>query len=254
MQTTQLISKHSRSADNSLDFKIDGPGFTAGFFSDELGGTMRHTILFSAIALSAFTGMAGCKVVKNPDPNAAGEAEAALTDKERMAIYAREIWDTDVIPTVAAHLVPLEELRSALAKDIDSAGNAHGLRPEGEANPWNFAVSGTGTVIEAKTKSRAAKLHLDTVGDGKVDVTLQLGPIVRGTTLRDAMPFLLFSNFRDQIEFAKLGNGLNAMAHERLTIPQGDVVGQTVTFEGMFTFKDLGSTLEVVPTAMTVGE
>lgn len=215
---------------------------------------MRHTILFSAIALSALTATAACKVVKNVDPNDASEAEAALTDEERMAIYAREIWDTDVMPTVTAHLVPLDELRSALAQDVDAAGDAHGLRPEGEANPWNFAISGTGTIIEAKTESRAAKLHLDTDGDGEIDVTLQLGPIVRGTTLRDAMPFLLFSDFRDQIEFAKLGNGLNAMAHERLTIPEGDLVGQTVAFEGMFTFRDLNSTLEVVPTAMTVGE
>lgn len=215
---------------------------------------MRHSILISVIAFCAITATSGCKVIKNVDPDDAGEIEAALTDEERMATYAREIWDTEVIPTVAAHLVPLNELRTTLARDVDAAGEAHGLRPEGEANPWNFAIIGTGTVIEAKTKSRAAKLHLDTVGDGEIDVTLQLGPIVRGTTLRDAMPFLLFSNFRDQIEFAKLGNGLNAMAHERLTIPQGDLVGQSVTFEGMFTFKDLDSTLEVVPTAMTVGD
>lgn len=215
---------------------------------------MRHTTLFSAVALSAFTVLTACKVVKNVDPNSASETEAALTDEESMAIYAREIWDTDVLPTVTTHLVPLDELRNALARDVDAAGDAHGMRPEGEANPWNFAISGAGTVIEANTESRAAKLQLDTDADGESDVTLQLGPIVRGTTLRDAMPFLRFSDFRDQIEFAKLGNGLNAMAHERLTIPEGNLVGKTVTFEGMFTFKDLNATLEVVPTAMTVGE
>ena len=49
-----------------------------------------------------------------------------MTDEERMAIYAREIWDTDVMPTVTAHLVPLNELRSALAQDVDAAGDAHG--------------------------------------------------------------------------------------------------------------------------------
>jgi predicted lipoprotein len=198
--------------------------------------------------------MTGCKVVKNPDPNDAGEASTTLTDEERMAAYAREIWDTDVIPTVAQYLVPLDQLRGALAQDVDVAGETYGLRPDGEANPWNFAVSGTGTIVEANTESRAAKLHLDTDSDGEIDVTLQLGPIVRGTTLRDAMPFLLFSNFRDQIEFAKLGNGLNAMAHERLAIPEGDLVGQSVSFEGVFTFKDLSTTFEVVPTALSIVE
>jgi predicted lipoprotein len=215
---------------------------------------MRQKFLFYTLAFSALTLATGCKIVKNVDPNDASEIEAALTDQERMAIYAREIWDSDVLPTVTSHLVPLAELRAALATDVEAAGKAHGLRPEGEANPWNFAVSGSGVVIEAKTKSRAAKLQVDTDADGKADVTLQLGPIVRGTTLRDAMPFLLFSNFRDQIEFAKLGGGLNAMAHERLTIPDADITGQTVSFEGMFTFKNLTSKFEVVPTALTYGE
>jgi predicted lipoprotein len=215
---------------------------------------MRQTIVFSVMAFSALLNLTGCKVVKNVDPNSEAEVEAALTDAERMAIYAREIWDTEVLPTVTTHLVPLDALRTSLAQDVEAAGAAHGLRPEGEANPWNFAISGTGVIIEAKTASRAAKLHLDTTGDGDIDVTVQLGPIVRGTTLRDAMPFLLFSNFRDQIEFAKLAGGLNAMANERLTIPEGDLVGQTVSFEGMFTFKDLTSTLEVVPTQLSFGQ
>lgn len=212
---------------------------------------MRRSHLFSAMALGALVATTGCKVVKNVDPNSESEIEAALTDAERMAIYARDIWDEKVLPTVAQHLVPLTDLRRALAQDEEAAGAAHGLRPEGEANPWNFAISGAGTIIEAKTKSRAAKLQVDTDADGVADVTLQLGPIVRGTTLRDAMPFLLFSNFRDQIEFAKLAGGLNSMAHERLTIPEGELTGQTVTFEGMFTFKNLTSKLEVVPTALS---
>jgi predicted lipoprotein len=171
-----------------------------------------------------------------------------------MAIYAREIWDKDVLPTIDAHLVPLDTLRGALAANVDAAGAAHGLRPEGEANPWNFAIRGAGVIVEARTKSRAAKLQVDTDADGAADVTIQLGPIVRGTTLRDAMPFLLFSNFRDQIEFAKLGGGLNAMAHERLTIPEGDLIGRSVSFEGVFTFTNLTSKFEVVPTALTFGQ
>jgi predicted lipoprotein len=215
---------------------------------------MRQALLFSAIAFSTLLVTAGCKVVKNVDPNSESEMEAALTDAERMAIYAREIWDKDVLPTIDAHLVPLDTLRGALAANVDAAGAAHGLRPEGEANPWNFAIRGAGVIVEARTKSRAAKLQVDTDADGAADVTIQLGPIVRGTTLRDAMPFLLFSNFRDQIEFAKLGGGLNAMAHERLTIPEGDLIGRSVSFEGVFTFTNLTSKFEVVPTALTFGQ
>ncbi len=214
---------------------------------------MRTSILFSAVATSIVLGTAGCKIVKNPDPNATQETAEQQTDEARMAAYAREIWDAQVLPAVAEHLVPLSDLRTALAKDVDAAGAAHGMRPEGEANPWNFAVSGSGVIIVAKTASRAAKLQLDTDDDGKADVTVQLGPVVRGTAIRDAMPFLDFSNFRDQIEFAKLAGGLNAMAHENLSVPEGDLVGMTATFEGVFTYKNLTSSPEVVPTALSIG-
>lgn len=219
------------------------------------GDVMRHTILISALAFGLLSATAGCKVVKNPDPNSASETEANLTDEERMAVRAGEIWDPQVIPAVAAKLVPLADLRAALAADADAAGQAHGLRPEGEANPWNFAVSGSGVIIKGKLKSRAAKLQVDTTGDGEADVTVQLGPVIRGTALRDAMPFIIFTDFRDQIEFAKLAGGLNALAHERLTLPapETDVVGQTVTFEGVFTYQSPSKKPEVVPTALSFG-
>lgn len=214
---------------------------------------MRHSLTNLLLAMCVLLGMASCKIIKNPDPNSAEEVESQQTDEARMAKYAREIWDTKVLPAVAEKLVNITELRTLLKQDVDAAGKAHGLRPEGEANPWNFAVSGTGKIIEAKTKSRAAKLQVDTDADGVADVTVQLGPVVRGTAIRDAMPFLIFTDFRDQIEFAKLAGGLNAMAHERLTFPKGDAVGLTVSFEGIFTFKNLNSKPEVVPTSLSFG-
>ncbi|WP_417258021.1 DUF2291 family protein [Celeribacter sp.] len=215
---------------------------------------MRHTILVSTMACGLLISAAGCKIVENPDPNSASETEAAQSDEVRMANYAREIWEAQVLPAVAQKLVPITELRAQMEQDADAAGQAHGMRPEGEANPWNFAVSGSGVIVEAKTQSRAAKLQVDTDADGEADVTVQLGPVIRGTAIRDAMPFLSFTDFRDQIEFAKLAAGLNAMAHEGITIPEGDVVGQTVTFEGVFTYKNATTRPEIVPTALTFGD
>lgn len=214
---------------------------------------MRHTFLIPALAFGLATATAGCKIVENPDPNSATEVEANQTDEVRMAAYARDVWDAQVLPTVTNNLVPISDLRAAQAQDPEAAGQAHGLRPEGEANPWNFAVSGSGIVVEAKLKSRAAKLQIDTDADGVADLTVQLGPVIRGTALRDAMPFLTFTDFRDQIEFAKLAGGLNAMAHERLEIPdpETDVTGQTVSFEGVFSYKNATTKPEIVPTILT---
>jgi predicted lipoprotein len=216
---------------------------------------MRYKILFSALAIGWITTASGCKIVTNPDPNAASETEANQTDEMRMGHYAREIWTSQVLPAVTQHIVPLTDLRAAHSTDEAAAGQAYGMRPEGESNPWNFAVRGTGVIVEANLKSRAAKLQIDTDADGTADITVQLGPIIRGTALRDAMPFIIFTDFRDQIEFAKLARGLNAMAFEGLALPDPDtdIVGQTVTFEGVFTYQNATSKPEIVPTALTFG-
>jgi predicted lipoprotein len=231
--------------------KIWGPPLQGGLL---LGGVrMRRTLHISVFLLSSLVALGGCKIVKNPDPGAAGQAQEAQTDQARMAALAREIWEPKVLPAVAALLAPLDDVRAALAQDVDAAGAKYGYKPVGEASAWNFGVTGTGVIVETKMKSRAAKLQVDTVGDGKADVTIQLGPIIRGTALRDAMSFLSFSDFRDQIEFAKLAGALNAMAHENLTIPTEDPIGKTVTFSGIYTFKDVETRPEIVPTDLSFG-
>ncbi len=214
---------------------------------------MRHALRLSAILLGSFAALSACKVVKNAAPADADQAQEEQTDEVRMANYAREIWEPKVLPAVADLLAPLSDLRLALAKDVDAAGEKYGYKPEGEASAWNFAVSGSGVVVETKMQSRAAKVQVDTDGDGEADVTVQLGPIIRGTSLRDSMSFLSFTDFRDQIEFAKLARGLNAMAHEGLEIPQQDPLGEIVTFEGVYTFKNVESRPEIVPTVLTFG-
>ncbi|TFF27226.1 DUF2291 family protein [Jiella endophytica] len=197
--------------------------------------------------------LSGFTIVWDKPASEAGSKAAPQTDEARMAAYADANWQDKVVPVIEAHLVPLAKLRGELAGGADKAGAAYGLRPEGEANPWNFAVSGEGKIVKAKLKSRAAKLEVDTDDDGKGDVTIQLGPVIRGTALRDAMPFIDFTDFRDQIEFAKLANALNDVAHAHLSLPESDPTGQTARFEGVFTLRGDAGTIELVPTKLSIG-
>ncbi len=65
-------------------------------------------------------------------------------------------------------------------------------------------MAGTGKIVVANLDTRARTVGLDTDGDGAADVTVQLGPVIKGSALRDVAPFYNFDDFRDQIEFAKL--------------------------------------------------
>ncbi|MER0237416.1 DUF2291 domain-containing protein [Fulvimarina sp. MAC8] len=214
---------------------------------------MGRAFLRIVCVIAALTPLSGFTIVWDEPQPADGAAPVATTDEERMNAYAAEVWDAQVLPVVSEHVVPLTKLRSALASNTDETGKEFGLRPKGEANPWNFVVSGEGQVLKSKLDSRAAKLEVDTDGDGKGDVTLQLGPIIRGTAIRDAMPFISFTDFRDQIEFAKLANGLNGEAHAHIQMPQEDPIGKSVSFVGVFTLRGSAESVELVPIEFEIG-
>lgn len=208
----------------------------------------------AALALTlGLTGLAGCKIVKNPEPGSEAANAATATpanDAERMAKVAAEMFAARIVPYVAAEAVEIATLRQALAAGLEPAGAAHGHRPPSEGSPWNFLVKGQGRVVKADTAARAAKLELDTDADGAADLVVQLGPVIKGTALRDAADFIVFTDFRDQIEFAKLARALNDEAHKALALPEGDLTGKNLAFEGALTLRSAGDAQALVPTAL----
>lgn len=191
-----------------------------------------------ALACVAAIGLTACKVIKNPEPGAATEiASGEAGDDARIAALLDATLDSQLLPLIQAKATDSAALRTAILAGLDAAGTTYGNRGAGEGAAWNFAVKGQGQVIEANLKSRARTAGLDIDGDGKADLTLQLGPVVKGTSLRDVAPIYDFNDFRDQIEFAKLGRAINDRVAVVLTLPEGDLVGQMIGFTGAVTLK-----------------
>lgn len=190
-------------------------------------------------ALMLALAVPACKIVKNPPEGQTSAAETAgeAGDDGRIAALLDQTLTTRLLPHVQSVAQPVAALRAAITAGLDAAGTAHGHRGAGEGAAWNFAVTGTGTVVEANLSSRARKAMLDTDGDGKADLTLQLGAVIKGTALRDIAPFYDFNDFRDQIEFAKLGRAINDRVSAALTLPEGDLTGRMVQFTGVFDVK-----------------
>lgn len=200
------------------------------------------------LGLSLAVALGACKIVPNPEPGSAGAA--TQTDETRMAARAGEVYASQIVPYVTRKAIDLSTLSQSLKGGLDAAGKAHGIRPQAEGSAWNFLVRGQGTVVEANRKSRAATMALDTTGDGQADVTLQLGPVITGTALRDAADFIVFTDYRDQIEFAKLARALNDRAHQGVELPEGDLTGRTFRFEGATTLRGASDPVLVVPTVL----
>src|SRR3546814_12555322 len=66
-----------------------------------------------------------------------------------------------------------------------------------------LAVRLTGKVLAVTGGERARSMTIDTDGDGSVDAIVQLGPVVRGTALRDALGTRTFNDFASQLDYAR---------------------------------------------------
>lgn len=206
-----------------------------------------------ALCLMAALALSGCKIVKTVAGSETAAAEAGEAgDDARIAALLDKTYEAELLPMIAAKALPVAELRAAVAGGLEAAGTAHGNKGSGEGAAWNFPVKGEGKVVEANLTSRARKAMLDTDGDGAADLTLQLGPVIKGTSLRDAAPFYRFGDFRDQIEFAKLARALNDRASAALAVPEGDLVGKTVGFTGTVDLKAAGDAWLVTVVTLAV--
>ena len=208
--------------------------------------------VFVVVGLLAALALPGCKIVKTV---AEGEGAAAVAgeagDDARIAALLDKTYEAELLPLIAK-AVPVADLRAALAGGLEAAGAAHGNEGSGQGAAWNFAVKGEGKVVEANLTSRARKAMVDVDGDGAADLTLQLGPVIKGSSLRDVAPFYRFGDFRDQIEFAKLARALNDRASAGLVVPEGELVGKTVSFSGTVDLKAAGDAWLVTVVTLSV--
>ncbi len=125
----------------------------------------------------------------------------------------------------------LPEIRA----DPGSAGQKYGRRES--TNPYSYMVKGTGKVIEVHTESQAGTVILEVPGLEE-KIALQIGPVVRGTALRDATGAAPFDQFANQLDYADVSKEMNSRAVKTAFagIDPGSLSGKTITFFGAFTF------------------
>ena len=112
------------------------------------------------------------------------EAESAPA-AERPVRYVDSIWNSKLLPAVLNGAVEARTLLDALVKSPADALTRFGHR---EANgPSYLLVKGEGVVTKVDTQSRVGLALIDVAPyDGKPDLSIQIGPVLRGTSLRDA--------------------------------------------------------------------
>jgi predicted lipoprotein len=209
------------------------------------------------ILLLLLTGaVVSCTIVKN-DQNAGGSssqnrafsftgANARFDTKE----YAAEIWDAVVIPRVEGMSEDYKTLIASLEADEEAASQTYGYRLIEEGNHYNFAVKGTVALLSIDTSSRNGTASLDFAPfDGTEDCRMSIGPVLRGSTLRDIQNSLSLDDFGNQVEFARLATELNNKVKETVLadIDFTQAPGREADVTGVFTYEGRDSVITIMP-------
>ena len=158
--------------------------------------------------------------------------------------FDRDAFGAENFPRATAEIkenaVDLTTLVPALQDDVDAASEQYGRR-QGQS-PYNFPVRGEGV---AGTPENGL-LPIEVEGLDDTTVSLQIGPAINGTSLRDVVSFISFDQFVNQVDYADAATALNTQVKERVLqgFDPAAAEGKRVAFTGAFTL--------LAPTAITV--
>ncbi|MBB5537609.1 DUF2291 family protein [Rhizobium giardinii] len=213
---------------------------------------MPNIVTAAAISLAIVLAVPGCKIIKTPTPEEAAEAASGGFNPDRQVA---EVWEAKVIPFLETRAGTFQEVSALSKSDLDAAAAKYGHKEKDGTAPWTFAAKVSGTIVKAETKSRAAYLDTDVDGDGKADVRVQIGPVIKGTAIRDSLDFVNFNEFKNQIQWAEFGKAfnshVNALTLEKL--PRESLEGKHVEALGAYPLPSAGQSALLTPATITIG-
>jgi predicted lipoprotein len=201
------------------------------------------------------------------------EVEAQqLSEQFDPVAYVDGIWESQIAPLVAERAVDLAAILTQI--EVDDNGKAkkeqltaiaeeNGLITVGEAHVYLVKGEGVVTAIDSESRTGAMTLQLDGY-DGPIAVQLYSGSRIPSdeTSLRDAVGFINFGDFRDQTEYGKVAAEINKRVVRQVlgALDPATLAGKRLAFSGalgMRTFNlidiDL-SAIKVVPVQVEILE
>jgi predicted lipoprotein len=206
-----------------------------------------------ALALAACGRVPRVYVVVHPSGS---EGVAAIVDGDGFDAqqYVAGIWASQVVPAYRGKAVAVQALISALAASPATACARYGNLPA-QDSACAFMVKGTGRISEVSSSLSGTELTVQLPPyNGSRTVSIDVGPAFTGTAVRDALPFIKFSQYVNQVDYAEVGIELNAMVREHVigsATFAGDR-GRTVTFAGATEGTDPQG-ISVTPVILSVG-
>ncbi|MDR1352595.1 MAG: DUF2291 domain-containing protein [Treponema sp.] len=169
--------------------------------------------------------------------------------------FVESVWESRAIPVFEERSVDLHAARSAINANFGLACDQYGLISNDKSG-WIFIVSGEGKLLEVNRASRngTALVEIDS-GDTAWTLQIQIGPVYKGMVLRDALPFISFNDYRNQIVFSGISSAFNRKIDRDVVIPSAiddTWIGKNIQFTGALSLRDRESDWVVTPVILSL--
>ena len=203
----------------------------------KLPRTTLYLLITSSLLVFVIGGNFACKLWTIRPIESKSQKSNVATQAFNADAYVDSIWESKLLPVVLEKAIDLPTLLTALDANAEAAKKQYGLRYDEGAT--HFIVKGEAVIIRANEQSPQRTLTIKPANyQGKTEIVLQVGPVFRGTALRDAVGFIKFNDFGNQLQYAEVSTKL----HERVTdkvIREFHVHdGAKVSFYAAFTLND----------------
>jgi predicted lipoprotein len=198
--------------------------------------------------------------------------ETVLSEEFDPVAYVDGIWDSQLMPTFNEGAVELSTILGEMEPDDSGAAAKDDLIPiaeqygfitVGEAHV--YMVKGVGKIVsvDAETSLGTAEVMLDGY-DGPIKVLLYIGTRIPSddTSVRDAVGFIEFGDFKEQTEYGKAATEINKriLATVLGDLDRDSLAGKTISFKGAFTIRTFNqinidmSEIYIVPVEVELGD
>lgn len=186
--------------------------------------------------------------------------------------YVDGIWETKLLPTFNEKAVELPKILSEMKPDASGTApkdeliaiaNKYGSITVGEAHVYMVKGSGKITSVNTETSLGTAEVVLDGY-DGPIKALLYVGTRIPSdeTSVRDAVGFITFGDFKEQTEYGKAASEINKRILTTVlsSIDRDNLVGKTISFKGAFTIRTFNlneinvKEIHIVPIEIELGE
>lgn len=227
----------------------------------------KFIISISILIILILAGKFGFTVVPIEDVEKAIQSE--IFDP---VIFVDNIWESKLLPTFTNNSknlskilneIHLNENGTAPKDDLVAITNEYGLITVGEA--LVYMVEGEGIVSAVNTETSLGTIEIDLEGyDGPIKVLLYVGPRIPSdeTSIRDAVGFITFGDFKEQTEYGKVSSEINKRVLSDIIgeLDKQQLLGKTISFKGAFNIRTFNliqidlKEIKIVPIQIMVGE